>query len=476
MGLELLRQFDCLDVVVSGEGEIAFPSIVDLWLTKRRLPESLPGVFTRAGLDGAPVIVNASSVQHMDDLPIPDYSDFLDQWCETTLGHTSKPVLLYESSRGCWWGERNHCTFCGLNGGNIAYRSKSQRRALDELKQLMSIAEQNNVKTIAAVDNILDLKYFSEFVPALADAKRDLGMFYEVKVNLRKEQVEMLRRAGITHLQPGIESLSTTVLKLMRKGVRGLQNIQLLKFCKELSVTAEWNMLFGFPGEQPHDYEPVLALMPSLTHLRPPTGTFPIRLDRFSPNFDRSGEMGLIDVAPFPAYDHVYAISKEAQHNIAYYFTYGYRDEHHAELYADRLMSLVDVWKREHEASDLLWIDEGDKLRVIDTRPIALAPVSELKGSARLLMLFCDSMRSFDEIRGRLVERFGYETLSNEEVSRILLTLESLRFIVREGNLYLSLAIQLGTYPLTQDSVLRFKQRMRDIRRVAPATIESLAV
>ena len=28
------------------------------------------------------------------------------------------PTLLFETSRGCWWGAKSHCTFCGLNGGS----------------------------------------------------------------------------------------------------------------------------------------------------------------------------------------------------------------------------------------------------------------------------------------------------------------------------------------------------------------------
>ena len=46
--------------------------------------------------------------------------------------------------------------------------------------------------------------------------------------------MRLLRDAGVTTIQPGIESFSDRVLKLMKKGVTGLQNIQLLKWCKEI--------------------------------------------------------------------------------------------------------------------------------------------------------------------------------------------------------------------------------------------------
>lgn len=32
-------------------------------------------------------------------------------------------MLLYEASLGCWWGEKHHCTFCGLNGTTMKFRA-----------------------------------------------------------------------------------------------------------------------------------------------------------------------------------------------------------------------------------------------------------------------------------------------------------------------------------------------------------------
>ena len=56
----------------------------------------------------------------------------------------------------------------------------------------------------------------------------------------------------------------------MRKGVSGLQNIQLLKWCKELGVKPKWNLLFGFPGEPADEYARMAELAPLLSHLPPP--------------------------------------------------------------------------------------------------------------------------------------------------------------------------------------------------------------
>src|SRR5579872_2764363 len=98
------------------------------------------------------------------------------------------------------------------------------------------------------------MRYFGDFIPELIEAKLGLELFFEVKANLKKEQLRMLRDAGARSLQPGVESLSTSVLSVMDKGVRGLQNVQLLKWCKELGIVPRWNLLWGFPGEPEAEY------------------------------------------------------------------------------------------------------------------------------------------------------------------------------------------------------------------------------
>ena len=173
---------------------------------------------------------------------------------------------------------------------------------------------------IQAVDNIIDLRYFKDFLHALAARRLKVGLFYETKSNLNKDQVRLLGAAGVREIQPGVESFSDPVLKLMRKGVTGLQNIQLLKWCKELGVEASWNFLWGFPGEPPEEYERLARLVPLLTHLQPPVAHTQIRLDRFSPNFFDAERLGFADVKPLPAYQYVHQLDDARLANLACYF------------------------------------------------------------------------------------------------------------------------------------------------------------
>ena len=41
-------------------------------------------------------------------------------------------ALYLEGSRGCWWGQKHPCSFCGLNGRKNVYRYKSAGRLYEE--------------------------------------------------------------------------------------------------------------------------------------------------------------------------------------------------------------------------------------------------------------------------------------------------------------------------------------------------------
>ena len=69
-------------------------------------------------------------IRDMDSLPLPGLRPLLHGLKASTLSNLIEPALLAESSRGCWWGEKFHCTFCGLNGAGMKYRSKSPERVL----------------------------------------------------------------------------------------------------------------------------------------------------------------------------------------------------------------------------------------------------------------------------------------------------------------------------------------------------------
>lgn len=475
MGVELVRSFPFVDVVVSGPGDIVFPELVVRLLSGEPLSalEDLQGVFTKtnvAQLELLPMrsrALNAPPVENLDALPIADFDDFFEQLRQSGLSVPDREVrVLLETSRGCWWGEKHHCTFCGLNGNTLAFRSKSAERALSEL---LHLAERYPGHPISVVDNILDMQYFKTLVPKLAEKRLDLKLFYEVKANLSKTQIQLLKEAGITVVQPGIESFSTNVLNIMRKGVSKLQNIQTLKWCAECGVIPLWNIIWGFPGEMPEDYLEMADLIPNLTHLRPPSGHGAIRLDRFSPNFDYAEQLGFTNVRPFPSSFYIYAaLPEQAIRNLAYYFTFDYAEPRDVDSYTAPVAERVAEWRQAYEESALFLVDKGDAIIICDTRPGARDELTVLQGMIKNLYILCDKAQSIRQLQEQLAQNFDV-TLSEGEIERLLEPLVAKGLMVREKSAFLSLAIPIGVYTPSK----KILERLRASRNQPPSPLLS---
>jgi ribosomal peptide maturation radical SAM protein 1 len=348
--------------------------------------------------------------------------------------------LAVESSRGCWWGRKSHCTFCGLNGGTMAFRSKSAPRFAAELETL---SRKHETTHFAVTDNILDMSYLRSLFPELVKQARRYHLFYETKSNLRKEQVELLAAAGVSVLQPGIESFSTDILKLMAKGTSRLQNIQLLKWCYELGVRVTWNLLYGFPGEDPHEYQEMADLLPSLFHLSPPSGCSKVRLDRFGPYWKSPETYGLHNLRPYWSYDFALAGVPPAERaRLAYFFEYEYGDGSNPYDYARPTAERVAEWRRAATGTQRVKLElhrSGSGPRVVDTRPCSREEVHPLTAPELALLHALDGFRSRNSLgdavraQGIDVDDAACEALADELLAR--------HFLVEEHGILLSLVV-----------------------------------
>ena len=185
--------------------------------------------------------------------------------------------------------------------------------------EILHLSERYECLTLAATDNILSPDSFTDLLPRLAASDIDLNIFYEIKSTLSREKLRALRAAGVKVVQPGIESFNTRVLGLMRKGTTFLQNVQCIKWCYELDIIPEWNLLYGFPGESSEDYVDLPHTLRLLFHLCPPGAVAPITYQRFSPYFfDR--EKFRLTLRPAPVYRFIFPDSRVSLDRIAYFF------------------------------------------------------------------------------------------------------------------------------------------------------------
>jgi len=265
-----------------------------------------------------------------------------------------------------------------------------------------------------------------------------------------------LAAAGVSRIQPGIESLSNHVLKLMRKGTTGLRNIQLLKWCKEYHITAEWNLLYGFPGETREDYSATVELMKAIRFLHAPCACGPVRMDRFSPYYEHPESFGMVNVRPMAAYRYIYPFPEESLHRIAYYFDYDYAPSSDPRGLAAEAIADAERWRQQPETGNLWSVLTPDSSIVLmDTRTSAVRAQASLSGLERAAYEFCDEVHSAAAVARELRIAFPDERFSDQQVKGFLESMVANRFMVTDGVDYLSLAIP--AYPL--EEVLEARQQ-----------------
>jgi ribosomal peptide maturation radical SAM protein 1 len=320
----------------------------------------------------------------------------------------------------------------------MMFRSKPAERVA---REIFEFAERYKILSFVAVDDIIELAHIRDLMPMLRDAGCDLAIFYETKANLNKDQVRAFQSAGVTAIQPGIESLSTPILKSMRKGVTALQNIRLLKWCAELGVVPSWNVLYGFPGEAAEEYERMAELVPSLVHLDPPKFT-PIQVQRFSPYFEKAADFGIEIVGPMPYYRYLYAVDETSLRDLVYDFDHRYQDGRDPSTYTDKLGEAIKQWRAVAEKAyrSLSYRRGPGFLIVNDQRPGFEKADYQFDGIEAKIYLACDAGATAERVHAQL-SADGDDPPDLDDIREFLDELVDNKVMYREGNAYLSLAV-----------------------------------
>ncbi|HBL25714.1 MAG TPA: RiPP maturation radical SAM protein 1, partial [Acidobacteria bacterium] len=112
MGKEIALHVPSIDYVFSGPALVSFPEFLEHRLNGQpEKCETIRGVFSKSNkeqLDGQDTVGQELPI----NVPVPlDYDGFLAEMARNFPNGKVEPILLFETSRGCWWGERAHCTF-----------------------------------------------------------------------------------------------------------------------------------------------------------------------------------------------------------------------------------------------------------------------------------------------------------------------------------------------------------------------------
>ena len=399
MGRQMIRSFPQIDAVIQGEADFAFPLYVSR-LRRGETLEGIPGLLRRCNSE---ILVGAdpTALSRLDDLPYPDFSDYFSQLPKNLELRVTLPI---ETSRGCWWGAVKHCVFCGLNPSTMMFRSKSASRAYSEF---VSLRDRYDRCDFYAVDNIIDHRYFKTLLPRLEG--EGLNIFYETKSNLTEDDVQRFMRAGVRCIQPGIEGLSTEILRLMEKGVQGYKNVELLKWCATHHLDPIWFLLYRFANEPIAAYDETIAVIPHLVHLPPPRSPNAVVVDRFSPYFSRRDAFGFKNIRPLrTAHTYYRGLSADEIFNLSYHFESDLPQGNELP-YEDALFRAVGEWRLQYASGAYFYQFEGDQVTLlVDTR-LDKRRAFLLGGSAHQLHQFLREGHT----HGRIAEELARDTWMN---------------------------------------------------------------
>jgi ribosomal peptide maturation radical SAM protein 1 len=428
-GAELLRCFPFIDHVCLGEGEEFLPEYVRRLRSSQSL-DDLPGLAYRR--DGRVVANPPRPVQDLDSLPPPDYDDFIQQY-QSAFGRKWRGMLYFESSRGCAWGTKTKCTFCGL-----PFTPPRQKAAQKVVAELDHLARRYDPELLEATDSLAPSN-LDALLKGLENRQPPLKLAYCLRADVNKSTLERLQQKGLHYVNVGIESLSTSILRLMRKGTAALDNLQVMKWCRELGIRLTWGLMYGIPGEDPAEYKRMANLVPLVSHLAPPYSISRVNLFRESPYFNTPEAFGITNVRPSEPYRYLLpGFSEQSLWNLAYFYDYDFADGRDIKAYLAPLWKALGNWIKDAPTSILAYVDDGDCLRVFDTRQIARRESFTLSGMERQLYLACDEA----QFQGRLCQQFASST--SGEIGAVLDRLVEEGLMVSEGQRYLSLAVDLG--------------------------------
>jgi ribosomal peptide maturation radical SAM protein 1 len=438
LGINVLQAFDYVDCIVSGDGEEA----LYLLASNHEPYKSIPRLIYR---NKEKVLWNKSdAVVDLTTLPIPSYDHFYQELASTS-NHIQQYYQYYgrlpvEISRGCWW---NQCTFCNLNIQHPCYREKSTNRILQEIRWL---SERYRMMDFQLIGNTLPKTEYRSLFEKLKNLGRDFSFFVEARAGqLTSEDYTFMKEAGFSMIQTGIESFSQNYLRKMNKGVRVIDNIAALKFCKENGIQNNYNLLVRYPNEEPVDFEETKKIAhqlkayldaPQLCQLRVMHGS---HIQRHPKQFN----IGQLEYSPIDVLMYPFEYLEKG-----FVFVYNFKQKNQTD--DNPWESLVEEWKKEQETIQLehksqqtsidqlifYFVDGGNFIKIYDKRDRLNIKIFVLNELERHVFLSCVDIISFKELQRRFLD------VPEFELTAILQSFEQNGLVYVEDDYYLCLPLR----------------------------------
>ena len=436
LGIQMLKTFDWIDFIVSGEGE------EPLFLLANDFEHytSIPGLIYRN--NHKPIWNKNNTYLDLDMLPYPDFQSYFND-LNLITNDIQQYYSLYgrlpiEFSRGCWW---NNCTFCNLRAYNKKYREKHINRFTEELDFL---SEHYKTLTFQVISNTLPQQNYQELCNKIITLNKDFTLYIEARAGrLKSNDYTLLKQAGFRHIQTGIEAFSTNLLKKMNKGATVIDNIAALKYCKENHITNHYNMIINYPNEEPQDYtETQHNIQLFKQYLDPP------QISKFvvgyqSPIYNNQTQYN-IQQLEYKIIDTLLYPPDILKNNFCFFYDF----ERKKTLKEKNWEELIHNWKQEHQQRQtealqrnttinqliFYYLDGNTYLQIYDKRTHNVL-IYTLNPTERDIFLSCVDVTSYKTLRTQ------HPHIPENTLKNTLKIFEQTGIFFRENNRYLALPL-----------------------------------
>jgi len=236
---------DDFDLVVRGEGEIAFAEIVNCW--PGRDYHHIDAVC--GDLNGRMWISERiARLEHLDRLAFPSRSAATEYGEYVFKGKALAPVV---TSRGCPF----ECIFCAkeVSGGNIRYRATE-----NVVAELLSIRAETGISCFQFRDDTftLDRLRAMRLASEIMEADSSVSWLCNTRADaLDRELVRHLAACGCKRISMGVEAASDALLELLRKGQSVKELRAATEWCHENGVSVKHYYMVGIPSQTLKDAE-----------------------------------------------------------------------------------------------------------------------------------------------------------------------------------------------------------------------------
>jgi len=436
LGRRVLGLFPFVDYIISGDGEEPL-----FLLSSGAERKKIPGLIYR---QNKKIVFNENDkIIDLNTLPLPDFSSYY-----YSLENVSQDIKQYfqlygrfpiEFSRGCWW---NKCTFCNIQAYHPNYREKTIDRFVKELSALSDIFNMLSFQVIACT---LPQKDYKIFCNKIIDLGKDFDLYVESRAGqLKSDDYTLLKKAGFTTIQTGIESFSSSYLKKMNKGARLIDNIAALKYSRENNIKNSYNLIVDYPNEDEKDYFETLKNIKLFKQYLDPPQISTFLLGYKSPIFNNPDNFN-IEEMDYKIVDTIMYPEEFLDKKFCFFTSFKRKKE----TVENPWKELVDDWKKDYNERKInsvkqdtslnkyvfYFIDGKSFIKIYDRRQNDQVMIYVLDKKDRRVFLSCENVKKIDKI----IEE--NPDLSETEVTNILNSFIESGIVFKENDFYLALPL-----------------------------------